>query len=431
MQPAKSSQLSSALRVKENKMASNRVQNIKRSTALSLDAEDLDYSMTPDLSLVASRTQINNYSQAAQGTPNCQSIFILNSGSAYINPRNCYLSFKVKLTSSGEAKFNSAIDLIERLVIRSRTGEELEHIDSVNLLFNQYNHHKYQRSFIETVGSGFGMVSDPTKANIDANTIPTNGEEHFTIPMYCISGLFAYEKLIPSHLCSGMRIEVTWTTAARAFYSGSVTNYVVDCPVIVTDSYKLNNLANKFLNEASSVNGLDVEYSTFFAQHNATVGGTISVEVRRAVSKALKAIAVVRPGGTEATTNSFVSEPGANITELQWRLGAHYYPSQKATVNKEIYYHTLLGMGKFLQYDSPGNVSYAAWSTDTGGGLGSVVVDLERSTKVELAAIPINNSRVLAINMKMSGSGASRTTDVFLHYIKIAKCYLDNCVVSE
>lgn len=150
----------------------------------------------------------------------------------------------------------SALNLIERIIISSRSGDELSRVERANLL--AYFEHPWtkDREWQETVGTGMGM-NRTFKIN-DLDALPTYGENgtvddnqrvakkepklhddnndyhrqvqdqqssrqmRVSIPMYCLSGLFNYDKLLPSMLMSGMRIEIQWASPETAFRRGSV-----------------------------------------------------------------------------------------------------------------------------------------------------------------------------------------------------------------
>ena len=58
------------------------------------------------------------------------------------------------------------------------------------------------------------------------------------------------------------------------------------------------------------------------------------------------------------------------------------------------------------------------------------VAGLERSSMFELAGVPINNSRVLALHMEMD-LALDRTVDVYLKYVKLARVFLNNVEVEQ
>lgn len=188
--------------------------------------------------------------------------------------------------------------------------------------------------------------------------------------------------------------------------------------------------------------------------------------------------------------DSFASEPLSQVTSYQWQLGSLYFPQQpiKGTdaiaVAKQGYADALIALNKYgphksrphvplANFDGPENTSrvhskyhLAELGTHVTSGKVNLdrdsgreanahqlyepvvpsaepgtflsygqtwVVSLERSTMFELAGVPINNSRVLALRMESDSNMAqvSRTIDVYLKYVKLARVFLNNVEVEQ
>ena len=108
-----------------------------------LAVNSLIYTLQPDLSVAVSRTMTKMYPQAQKHTSRDSMVFTLNSGSAYIDFKDSYLSMDVKNNSTGGTAASSAFfgtsggsacSLINRLTISSRSGQIIERIDRVNQL---------------------------------------------------------------------------------------------------------------------------------------------------------------------------------------------------------------------------------------------------------------------------------------------------------
>ena len=99
-----------------------------------LAVNSLIYQLQPDLSVAVSRTMVKQFPMAQKHTSRDSMIFTLNSGSAYLDFRDSYLSFDVKNISTGgtggSAFFGtsggSACSFFNRLTISSRSGQIIE-----------------------------------------------------------------------------------------------------------------------------------------------------------------------------------------------------------------------------------------------------------------------------------------------------------------
>ena len=73
-----------------------------------LAVNSLIYTLQPDLSVAVSRTMVKQFPQAQKHTSRDSMIFTLNSGSAYIDFKDSYLSMDVKNLSTGGTAASSA-----------------------------------------------------------------------------------------------------------------------------------------------------------------------------------------------------------------------------------------------------------------------------------------------------------------------------------
>lgn len=312
----------------------------------------------------------------------------------------------------------------------------------------------------------------------------SNGQKRFIIPLRWISGLFDYSQLLPPALMSGLRIQIEWETSERAFqyYKGSATGtplttvdnnsrWKVINPRIVMDSVKLTDSIARQLNKRSATDGLEIQFRTWFTSHYYTAGNTANIETRRAVSRAFGALAHVQKAvtstGDEISRDSISTDP-IDVVEWQWRAGNLYFPQQPIKVNSSTGNGTAvsaarqailkrLQMGRetyaqMLQYsgklENPvdvgsltvGDYTMSANTVDTSttvkqdhGGMSIIPCNLERSSVQDVSGLPLNNSRVLALNMTFDSASATDARDIriFLQYLKIARVFMDNTELEE
>ena len=279
------------------------------------------------------------------------------------------------------------------------------------------------------------------------------------------------------------------------------TSYTIKNPYFSLASVQLSDSIQRALNELSATNGLEIVYTDYEKtplQNGTDLLGNQHLEIRKSCSRALKAFARVRvladssnvatAPQTEHHRDSFKSEDVFNIAEYQWQLGSLYFPQQpvKGTDETdstgcayEAYAYTLEACDKFHggahppklcfrddNPNSPSDVSLeslgnapgttpgmAGYHASSKQGIpgtfmngGHVIsVTLERSTMFNLAGVPVNNSRVLALRCKLNNTqselnknGANFATtdikksiDVYLKYVKLARVFLNNVEVEQ
>ena len=100
-----------------------------RSGLVSLNG--LDYVLQPDLSVAVARKHVTNYAQQPGYSPGQKISIIMNSGSQYIDPQNSFLKLTVENTTDAGGTFGlgSACNLFKRIVISSRSGDEVERVE--------------------------------------------------------------------------------------------------------------------------------------------------------------------------------------------------------------------------------------------------------------------------------------------------------------
>ena len=156
---------------------------------------------------------VKQFPMAQKHTSRDSMIFTLNSGSAYIDFKDSYLSMDVTNISTGGTSASSAYfgtsggsacNFINRLTISSRSGQIIERIDRVNQLCAIRNNYEKSLEFTATTGSMMGLgVSD---ADLDWKTGETI---RFVIPLGCLSTFFdTTEQLVPCQLASGTHTHI-------------------------------------------------------------------------------------------------------------------------------------------------------------------------------------------------------------------------------
>ena len=104
-----------------------------------MENNNLIYKQPMALSLAKTRTQVKQFFQRSDysSAPNKTAIIDLNTGSSYIDVYNSFLSFDVTAWSTAQEEFSfgdgSAMNVIDRITIRTRSGTEVERLEGANL----------------------------------------------------------------------------------------------------------------------------------------------------------------------------------------------------------------------------------------------------------------------------------------------------------
>ena len=400
----------------------------------------LDYTLSPDLSVCVSRAYKRHFAQQPNYKPGQRSIIILNSGSDYIDPKNTALVFSVTNGGTHDVTWGngSCANLIRRVVLTSRSGDELERVERANLLAPVLDRYERSEDWISTIG-GVSGYRDKAAVAAGAADIYVGNTERYVLPLGCITGLFrSFDRLLPSMLCSGLRLEIEWETAAVAFQSldpGADPSYEITRLEVSADSYTLTDSVQRSLNETASLSGLEVVFASYFNTQSSVNGNTsLQINIRKAVSRALGFIMKVTENVTVVDSDSCASSAW-KFKQLQARVGALYFPRQPLQgdkvlgVSREMYYHTCRGFNKIGTPSAPPQVGYSDFLIRSG----VFCQDLERSSVQQLTGIPINNSRSLEISALFEDTTAAsgKLVDTWLTYTRLARVFLNNIEVEE
>jgi hypothetical protein len=156
------------------------------------------------------------------------------------------------------------------------------------------------------------------------------------------------------------------------------------------------------------------------------------LEVRKAVSHALRAIGVARSTADFTQTVDSIQPGFFEVAKSQWRLGSQYFPVNPLQDKKEHYMNALHVFDKVSKGTNP-NVSYRNFIDgvgDTEGKTGITGVLLERSNVLAHQSLPINSSRTLGYEVDFDAA-TSKQIDVFLEHKVICRIYLNNCLIKH
>ena len=329
-----------------------------------LAVNDLNFVMAPDLSVAVNNTYKNHYSQSSTYTNQQRGMIIFNSGADYGDMRCSTLNFTINTGANTHfasfGKNGSILNIIRSITLSSRSGDEISRVTDLNHLSQMTIPYKYSENWMSTVGQTIGFGE---------GLFPTGHEQHvrkFSIPLYLLSDFFAYGRLMPAMVLSGMKIDIEWENPTIAFQAvtaesdavatTAITSFTVNDMYIALRSVQLTDRTQRSLNEMSAVNGLEIVYCDHERTETNLSTADLHLEVRKAASRALKAYISTRTSADtiSGVKDSFRTEPWA-YTEWQWQLGSLYFPQQpvKSTTTApwlsipESYQHTLVGFNTY------------------------------------------------------------------------------------
>ncbi len=419
----------------------------------------VEYEMLPSTSVAVSRTQERQFFQKSQYKPLEESLIDLNTGAKYINCRRSYLTFSVTLSKtvasgaapSPQAGFGkgSVANLIRRVVVTTRSGVELCRTEDYNILSAKTMRYGCSREYLEQFGelmgysSSLSSTTDEFPALVPPVTGPTtlSDKRQFIIPLTLLSPIFQGDgkTLLPPQASAGLRIQITWESAARALLQDDASTapptYLIDDISIMASTTTMVDSWQKALNEESAAEGLTYTFPTWYNTVSTMPAATdrINIEQRKAVARALKAFAVYTVGADDLATDNMASEP-YTWDRVEWRLGS-LYPTQQPIVNSAEAYHVAQNAWDGGVLDCKGGINAVSFRAFEGKE-SIAAVTLERSDikingVLNISGLSTNNSRVLSVDLKLATPAAAQgRIYTFMCHVSMAKFFLDNASLS-
>ena len=396
-----------------------------------LTKNNLVYSLPPDLSVAVERRTIRQYSQGTDYVDGQRCTFVLNTGADFVDFTSSYLTFDFALTGvpTGDVTFSrnqigSACNVINRITVSTRSGDEITRIDNCNVLASQLLYTDYDSDYFNTIATS-GEHMNSSLLDIPIRCL---------IPLERLSGFFKYDKLAPSPLCSGLRIKILFENAAQALNSNSVetVRYKITQPSLVMEQHRLTDAVSRAILSEAASNGLEVVVSDWFHSLHTTAEATVNAEVRKAVSRAQKIMAVPRVASNENRfdENGFIAP--FNVLSWRYRLGSSYFPNQPITSTngnetpvEESYYVAARTFGRHRSGKHMKMTTY-----DYVQSHGILSYPLERQASLDLSGIPVNNSRILSLDVKFAQS-QSRLIDFYMKRVLLCRVFLSNTETEE
>jgi len=417
---------------------------------------------------IVERSQKYSYAQGGKSTvytPGDQVIIDLQTGTEFIDPLQSFLMFDVQITGVDAVSgyfAGSALDLFSASQIATRSGVEIDRTEELNLL----NYHRVKSmdpEYIKSNLNGLFLASPPGVRGQALSTFVPGGNQaaydslarpkvaatyadtgRICIPLKYLAGCFDSRKMMPPHMARGLRIELTCASMAEAFvqFTGAAAGltYSLTNVRVLSDAYRMSDDVLEYLNSAfaSRETGLVYEYSSFHTtRQNLGAAANADVEVRRSVSMALDAFAVVRDtDDAKADRDSFASTPMPAGSTSQWRIGSHYLPSIPIAGPVEHYAQSVYLYNKLRREQTQGptyleflGAQVPTTATNMNYGMSIYPAVLSRNAVIELSGLAINNS--MTLSAQITGlAGVDKNVVIFLRHLRRLVCFLESSVVE-
>jgi hypothetical protein len=366
---------------------------------------------------------------------------VWNSGSDYVNCDNSYLTFSLIPEGNGSiVNFGSGsvLNIIDRIIITSRSGTELDRIERFNLWSKNCIRWEYSQDWIEKYGTMLGLGPKGSREEDDpALFFGPNQDNRFCIPLKLLSGFFnpLNKQMMPANLASGLQIEILFANHRTALVRrGDTTNEISGYKVrdiqFVLDCTSLSDDVQKTLNMESASSGLEYTFPRVYTSTNSIQSTSVNAQVRKAVSQCTKVCStLISQNDILDLDKDSLKSVVWDVSSWQYRLGGLYFPQESLKDEP--------GVESYLQAQNTNDKSateYKENAISLGqfklGGYGVMSQSMERDQSLNLSGMPINNSRVLELTATLGSYTNPLELVTFTEYIAVARAYIDNCLLS-
>jgi len=391
------------------------------------------YSLPPSLSVTVARSHKLSFATNEKFASNSNSTlqFVLTPGNDYIYGPDSYFTFKLTIeagTDISTVTYNfgdsTVLNLFKEIRIKHAGGTELEVVQNLNVLnFMKWEH---DRELCYRARHA-GLMGYDAAATYVSNTASYT----FAVPLSMLSEMFNQDKLLPSQLIAGMRIQLTLEDPRIAFKASSATaadtlSYCVENCRMHLDSHTLSDSVQKALARMSSNEGLDIVYPTYYAdtisKWNSLRRG---VSISKALSRVESIIVIPRLESQIDTANqadikkSIESEQKMSIGKWQVAIGSQFFPSHQTASSLDDFW--LAEQGR----DTQNCAQYTEYTTK---GRGHIRAMLERSSILTGSGLAISANRGATVNIERIGAAADRNLQLFVRHANLISVFLDNAV---
>lgn len=416
-----------------------------------LGVNELSYQMPPQLGIASMArhrqefAQINSYVVGESGSGQTV-VFDSQTGSSFVDPKTSYYTFRILHNATVPVGFGSGsvANIINTVTVRSRTGKEIGRYENFNLLCKYLDRIEESQEFLSTTLRAQGYSSIVGAQYGD--DVPSTGKTYIlrmcSIP--CFHPLNS--KLLPPQILEGMRVEFRLESSIVAFCPSTAANFPANTPFSYTldrpsVQYKCFDLADAFQRQIAMVaskSGLRLLHKEVFHTITATSNSQINIDVRKAASKGLSSMSVLRVAANTTLNNAdcFASKVN-DIVRYQANIGAVYWPNQPLTIpsaadNYESYYYAMYAAGK--SYGAyPSSLTPEQWAGVADKSVYNnnfIMFNLNTSNVSQLVGMTVNNSRALLLDFLRASSDSIRV-DTFFFHLRASTIFTSNVTVLD
>lgn len=444
----------------------------------------LDYRLAPSLSVAVSRSHAT-YQANQQSYGEGQTLSVtLSSGGQYVNFRESYLTFDVKVNCGvletdvfslphwraeaeapvgADKRFipgrNGCMNLFQaqRWVHASGTviDEQIQDLDLWSYIKNRYT---WSSDKTMSMGSlqQYGQPNDSAVATGASDLkFVNNSTKRFVIPLCDISDAFDQQQLCPAFIAAGSRLELRLNNFAKAFVGtqtqpegGPVTQpkFTIEKCELVLQQVQLTDSIQRALQNISASSGLEYPFISVAVNSSTNAQTSGSIQVSRALSRANSVIVVRRDmsqtNGSAMWNRQSCAPSNKRIVNdesgrYSVQLGGQQIPQSPVMTQKEAYFQAMVAFGAAFDSTRCPALPFSSYEGLGGDAKCSdavYAVSLETSSTLNQSGSALSAQRVLVFDYKnvdvIDGVDSSLYT-MFTPHVRLVTAYLDSLIARS
>lgn len=414
-----------------------------------LAVNQLQFTLPPQLGIATSRKHVVMFPQQASYTGASTIIIDSQTGSTYVDPFNSYFVIKVALTTNASTPWSwgsgSVANLIDRIIVRSRSGKELSRVESFPLWAKFSQLYSNGRDWNQTISRAQGFADySVLPANVTYGDSYDSAQTHtFVLPLHLIPCFKPLNgKLLPPQLMEGLRLEITLNNPIATVTSYNNTDLTSVSSVVTPElHYDCFTIADQFARkiiDMSARSGLKLLYEEAFHTLLVTATTSINFDIKKACSKGLRLMLIPRNSADVGVVNKDpVASSQYSFLTQQINIGSEYIPNQKLTTGTdsktfmESYYQTMFAHNALSGSTSISPAQYLGTDNRSTYNSAMSCFTLNKSNVTGLNGFVINNSRALVVNLTRTNVPASLRLDAFLVHLRSLDVMVSNVSVAD
>ncbi len=263
---------------------------------------------------------------------------IVNSGDEFIYGPTSVIKLTYTLTNGTGGNlslsdfwgFNNCIlGIFKSIRVTHLSGQQIEFIDEVGifaLIKRLYQYNKTSRKQLDgLLNYDLNLMIPQFVLNEESGTRVLTS----TIPLSILCGVFDSVEIMPPQLVAGMRIELQLKQNSEVLVN-NLNSVSAISPYLLLDCVTpYDSVVREIVEQTADTgnSGIQYTYETgFYTSQDASANLTFSLDIQNSVSIASRAFFVLMKNPADTIPKMIFYN---NISQLQWRCGAEYFPNQQ------------------------------------------------------------------------------------------------------